>query len=137
MKRKLTKIIAGIFLLGLMIVPTVTAGLQAPILSTLSFSHQHSGPAHDFTYRHIQWRGTRSAPTAGATGVNISVALVPGSVHGAPEFDYRNIPRNGSNHATFNNANAGRYHFRFTKSNDGITVTSNNVVIQSSSSQWP
>jgi len=137
MKKRLLSCLFALLMIGAIIIPTSSASMPQlqTMTSTLSFAvPTHHGAVRTYDHRHIAWTATTTAPTHNATGVNFSLALVRGTVLNAPSVDWDNVPRNGSRRVNFNNANTAsekRFHFRFTKSDDGMTVSSNLVLLQS------
>lgn len=141
MKRKCLSVLLAILLLGATILPITGASsyntdtLQT-FHTTLNFAQSFSGQTRRYIFSHIRHVATTTAPTDGATGNNFAVALVRGSTVGAPAVGFENIPRNGTFQVAFNFVGAGDYHFRYTKSNDGIRIVSNNVRLQSQPLRW-
>jgi len=134
MKKKIISTLLAVLVIASVVAPSALAAQT--FNTTLNFTQSFSGQTRNYRYNHIRHLATASAPTAGATGENFSVALVRGSVEGVPAVGFANVPRNGATMVRFNNVGSGNYHFRYTRSNDGIRITSNDVVLQSRSTAW-
>lgn len=132
--KKILSTLLALLVIAAVITPSALA--TQTFNTTLNFTQSFSGQTRNYRYNHIRHIATASAPTAGATGENFSVALVRGSVEGAPAVGFANVPRNGASMVRFNSVGAGNYHFRYTRSNDGIRITSNDVVLQSRNISW-
>jgi len=126
------KIISFLILAFMFVATMLTASGANTYYVPLSFSiPTHYGSWRNYTSAHITWQASLSAPTAGATSTIITASLFrqeDGTLVGS-----HTMPRNGWSIKFYNNARTGNRRFYYTKSNDGITVSSSGVIISSSS----
>lgn len=120
------------FTLGATMTPSAIAQSH---YTHLDFSSAHHyGQWRDYTHSHIQWFATVSSPADGT--LNIALYRRNGTGDGYRFGTARQVTRNGIVMVHWNNAGAGSRRFRFNKANDGITVSSPNVVLSSSSTPY-
>ncbi len=95
--------------------------------STLSFSYQLKGATRSYTGTNMNICMTAKAPVTSIT--TFTVKLYRDRTWPIPDdyIGYSTFPRNGSKTATWTNVGSANYYFFFSKANDGVTVTSNNV----------
>ncbi|MCL2222288.1 MAG: hypothetical protein FWC20_08230 [Oscillospiraceae bacterium] len=123
------------FTLGITIAPSASANNHQ---STLSFSASwHEGPWRNYTHSHIQWFATVSS-TASPSNSTFNIALYRrnGTGHGYRFGGSQRVTRNGLVMIHWNNVGAGSRRFRYEKANDGHTISSPNVIMSSSNTQY-
>lgn len=121
-------IIAAILLFAAML--SISSGVYASSYTTyVKFKNNYSGECREFNGQNIMYSATMSSSKKGDTGT-YTVGLDRANGIWAFEVGSKTLKRVGKGSASWSNVGPGEYRVSFYKSSDGITLTSNDVVIK-------
>ncbi|MBE6816201.1 MAG: hypothetical protein E7520_00650 [Ruminococcaceae bacterium] len=127
-KKNKSQIIATLLLFIFML--SMSSAVYASSYTTyVKFKHPYSGVTRSFDGNNIKYSATMKSSKSNDTG-KYTVTLQRKSGLWALDVGHKTLNRVGAGTAKWSNVGPGNYRLHFDKTNDGYTLSSNNVVIK-------
>ena len=126
MKKKITKCLCIVLVFVLMFTCTAFASSYN---CSINFKVACQGATREFDGQNITYGGTMKGDWVHATCYEYTVALYRKKLIGSTYIGEAKLLRDTYDSCTWSNVGAGKYYLYFSKANDGVTLSSNDIII--------